>query len=214
MMQCLARVPDIVGRGRQGFKDGQIEELSDLQTEARDLYDSLQTAVEKLRDHYKVATKQQSPFPKSPFSEISDQVFSMRLYAHWQRTYGLALTITMFFNCFLRSLTFLSHQADTLEFEAVDLVAETIAVAEDAVIFRPLGSSYIVLCLVAAWSCAANPEVKMLIAELLEDYLSDYPRRQEHTELDLGVVARHFDVRHDDASVGIRSISSGGYRIC
>lgn len=209
MMQCLARVPDIVKRGRQAFKDGQLEEVSGLRNEAQVLYDGLRKTVDELRNHYKATARQRSPFP-----EISDQVFSTRLYAHWQRTYGLALTIAMFFNCILRSIILVPNETDTLRLEAAHLVAETIAVAEDAMIFRPLGSSYIVLCLVAGWSCAANAEAKTLIEELLEDYLSDFPHRREQTEFNLGVVARHFDLCHDDAPVDTPSISSGGYRIC
>lgn len=209
MMKCLARVPSLVNRGRKAFKEPQSEEVSVLHTEVQDLYTRLLKNADDLKKHYEEGIQMESLF-----EEISDQEFSLRVYAHWQRTYGLALTIAMFFNLILRSLVSHPFETSVLELDAAQLASETISVANDAVIFRPLGSSYMILCLVASWSSATCAETKKVIEELLRDYLSDFPKRREQTELDLGVVARHFDLRSDEGLVDIRCVSSGGYRIC
>ena len=132
MMRCLARISSIVEHGREAFKNGDMDEIANVRNETRDLYDGLRKTADKLHTQYRVPVQQ-----KSFFSEISDHVFSIRLHAHWQRTYGLVLAIAMFFNRILCSLTLVVDHSNTLRLEATYFAKEIIAVAKDAVIFDP-----------------------------------------------------------------------------
>lgn len=207
-MDCLAAIPDIVARGRSAFNDSRFDEIGELRTEAQDMYNSLLILLEGVRSYYEADAR----YP-SPFQGVSDDVHSLRMKAHWQRVYGLTLAIALFYNCMLDALVIVPKQRNPLDADAAKLVIQVINIAEDAKEFRPLGSSYIVLCLVAAWSRAIGSKTRVQIEVLLEEYLSDFPPRIEHTTFDLGLVARYFNLREDDP-IEISSVSSGGYRIC
>lgn len=76
-MYCLARISDIVKRGRGTLKNGHMDAVSKLRNEAEDLYDGLSRITRELRTQYRMTVWQQSPD-----SEMSDYVFVTRLNAH------------------------------------------------------------------------------------------------------------------------------------
>jgi hypothetical protein len=84
----------------------------------------------------------------------------------------------------------------TLQLEAAEFANHTLTLAEDATLFRPLGSSYIPICLIMAWVSLDDSHTltKASIQTLLSDYQSDFPRSTTDAGILLEWIARQFDL--------------------
>jgi hypothetical protein len=97
-----------------------------------------------------------------------------------------------FINCLLRSLS--SEQERTsLELEAAHFTSEFIVLAEEVAVFRPLGSGYMMSCLIAAWTSATDIATKILVEKHWKDYSSDFPATKP-SQLDLAWTSRQFNL--------------------
>ena len=160
----------------------------ELRDETRKLYDILKRNSTDLHGSY-LATTSKRPC----WHTNNSQPVSLILYAHLQRSYGLALTVLIILNCIVRALC--PEEETSLEIESAYFAKEIVALAEDVKIFRPLGSSYMLLCLTTAWIGTSDLETKKLAEALLEDYQSDFPGMKE-ARLQLEWTSRQFDFRH------------------
>lgn len=100
------------------------------------------------------------------------------LHLTYQRMYGLAMMPTLLYNCMLRGL----NAAIELQSEAELMVHETIQLAQKSHVYRPLGASYICLCLVLAIAASTNCEDRLQAEDLLGDYCRDFPGLQTMCE--------------------------------
>lgn len=173
MLCCLARVPDIAERRHRALTDGEEHQIADLRDEAAEIYSISATISQNLQHLYldaaskatdTSATKDRSVF--SPPEWI--------LYANFQRLYGLSLFTKCFLNCLFRS--FSSDEVNVgLRTEAAQISEEIITLAQDADVFRPLGSSYLILCLFIAWVSGPDNETRARLNELWKVCCSDIP---------------------------------------
>jgi hypothetical protein len=173
MLCCLARVPDIAERRHRALTNGEEYQIADLRDEAAEIYRVSVTISQNLQHLYLDAASK-----AADTSATKDRsVFSPRewiLYANFQRLYGLSLFTTCFLNCLFRS--FSSDEANVgLRVEAAQITGEIITLAQDADVFRPLGSSYMILCLFIAWVSGPDNETRARINELWKVVCSDVP---------------------------------------
>jgi hypothetical protein len=174
MLRCLARVPGIVECGRSALRHTQEAKLTELRDETRDLYNASIIILRDLHGSYLAAAR------------------NSLLYANFQRLYGLALFTTGLINCLLRSLSS-ELERDSLKVEAAHFASEVIVLAEEAAIFRPLGSSYMMLCLPIAWISTTDIATKRLVEKHWKDYASDFPTTKV-SQLELESTSRQFSL--------------------
>lgn len=94
------------------------------------------------------------------------------LHLTYQRIYGLSMMPVLIYNCMLQALSAISPD---LQLEAAALIQETILLAQRSHIYRPLGASYVCLCLVLAFTASTNPQDRQATEDLLRDYAGDFP---------------------------------------
>lgn len=88
-------------------------------------------------------------------------------HANCQRTYGITLAGVMILNCILRCY----DPADAaLVDEAWYLMREVTKLADDAKPYRPLGASFIGLCLTCVHAAAPDDEMKLEAERIMDDY--------------------------------------------
>ena len=169
MMRCLARFPDFTRRG-QRLRRGDSED-PDLLDEVQTEYLKMKTVVQDL--NIKIPDAAEVAANPSPVWSLQAPLFLHFLYS---RGYGLALTISIIFNRMLDALGFEDHRLDS---ESTSFAQEIVTLAEQSHRYRPLGSSYIILCLIAA-SGGTNDEETILSAKAaIDDYKNDFPWRDE-----------------------------------
>ena len=175
MMKCLARLPDLMHRGRCTLRSSSLPttHLLEVQKEVRALRDSFGPTLESLRQRWNdtditIATQ----FPEFIHSRSI-------IHAHFSRSYGMALAVGIILNCMLAALDGNAHEVSQASAQLSD---EVLDLADAVDQYRPLGTIYMVLCLAAAWVGATNPEKKIIIEIRLVDYKTDV----------LGPVATHY----------------------
>ncbi|KAH6698283.1 hypothetical protein BKA61DRAFT_709941 [Leptodontidium sp. MPI-SDFR-AT-0119] len=94
------------------------------------------------------------------------------LHARYQTLYSIQLAVAVMLNTLLR--LFDPTNLSLVE-ECVQLVDEIISVAEAAVIYRPLGSSAVPICLICAWPATDNMVKRAKMEQLVEEYSTDFP---------------------------------------
>lgn len=147
MIRILARIPDFVQHPRLY--------LSEVDWR----YPRLKADCETVRTRLAKMTELIS----SP--EADPQ--SMKMYAHCQTAYGLALSMATILNSILRAF---DQRGISLAEDSAGFVHEIITLAGRASRFRPLAASYIPVCLATGW--AATDDLSRQ-AEM-EGYLAEY----------------------------------------
>lgn len=163
-MRCLARVPDLMQRGRVAFEGAGT--ISELWEESKSVYDAMKVVLEHMRDRYMI----------QPGNRVFPLVAPSKLHCHYQRTYGLALAVSIILNCVLRAF---DAEDTTLGIEAAQWSEDIIALAEDATIYRPIAASYMIICLIAAWGGSAEETMKLKAIRKLRDYIQDFSYGKE-----------------------------------
>jgi hypothetical protein len=170
MMCCLARAPDLMNRGRNALRKG--ASVESLISETRDQYQTLTGVLGEM--HERLKAFQELLCSKNSLSALS----TIRLHSLYQRTHGLALAICIIFNCILSALDPGNTELDNDSFRFCrDALDHAVLAAE----FRPLGASYVTLCLMVAWCGCRDQATKVMIEKTLEDYRSDFPAAPEET---------------------------------
>lgn len=94
----------------------------------------------------------------------------MKVYAYCQTAYGFILTLATILNSILRAF---DPCGISLAEDSASFVHEIITLAERASQFRPLGASYIPLCLMTGWAATNDISKKADIEKLLAEYQTD-----------------------------------------
>ena len=184
----LARGPDLMRRGRETLKTG--EDSTGVQDEIWGVYQSCKMILStmKLRLDEKEAAAAEESLPSTQETEMRQFQFS-----HYQRAYGIGLGITLIFNCMLGALG--AHDAMTI-FDGTYLVEETLVLAEKSMVYRPVGSGYLLFCLSAAWAAVADPGLRDRLMEYLRIMNDDFRIRDcASLPQELEVVAEHMRLR-------------------
>ena len=94
------------------------------------------------------------------------------VHSRYQTVYGIQLSFAMILNVLLRSFS-IDNFMGMLE-ECTLLVNETIALAEDASQYRPLGSSGAPTTLVCAWAATSDIAQRKRAEQLMDEYQADF----------------------------------------
>jgi len=107
----------------------------------------------------------------APASSLSS-FFPSTGHAFHQRNLGIALFMIIVQNCVLQR-----YEEDTadLEQEAYNFSVEVFDLAKKAQCYRPLGASYALLCLMAAYLGMTEAAARTEILSLYIDYRRDFP---------------------------------------
>jgi hypothetical protein len=180
MMHILAQAPGLMQRGRVALRNH--EPLNLLAVEARQLYAKMETILQKVLDRF---NHFQELF--APRTAIINQV-----HAHYQRIYGLALSICLAFLCIVKALD--PNDAD-LDNDSIRLSKDVLTLTDEAAMYRPLGASYTILCLSAAWCSTKNERIRSILRSKLAEQRLDYPGTSAETvEVELNRVFRQLSL--------------------
>lgn len=163
-MHCLARVSDLLRRGRDALQEGRSNR--ELWQEAMILYNAMKLTLKELHARLENWTAGEA---------CRSALVAMKTRAHYLRTYALGLATSILLNCVLSGFY---TEAVSLGIEAQQFSHEIIALSVQVAMFRPLAASYMTLCLITAWGVAADAATKMQAENLLRDYLQDFSHEE------------------------------------
>ncbi|KAJ5650673.1 transcriptional regulator family: Fungal Specific TF [Penicillium longicatenatum] len=173
ILGCLARGPDLMRRGRQILQTGTDATL--IRAEILTLYQICQVNLLELKA--RAIENDVSSVDMTSFSKRAEKAVRDFFYAHYQRTYGVGLVVTLFFNCMLGALVTNAYDGDSVSADATELAEEVLALAERSAIYRPVGAAYLLICLAAAWAATSDPVLKAKVRVALNDYRGDFRMR-------------------------------------
>ena len=154
----LAETPSFLRRGRDKTYRGQLDSelLQDVHTRYNAMLLTLDKARERLRHFESTGITEEKEF----------------VHLAYQRIYGISLLVATIFNCLVSSL---STGNPGLDAEAESFSQEVLILAEQSHRYRPLGSSYITLCLIVAYVGASWPATRSAVTNMLNEYRCDFP---------------------------------------
>lgn len=161
MMRCLAHLREFLYL-RRNSGSGQ-DELLDHALDLRSHYQEMMYISTGQRERLHVLEKGSSTVPEIPLST--------RVHSACQAAYGVGLVIAIVYNCVLSALF---PEDGELASDSAAFVADVLALARDAWKYRPLGSSYIALCLGAAWVGTTSDSMRLAVETAWEGYGRDF----------------------------------------
>ena len=158
MIQCLARVPNLLQRCKELLPRTQLSEstFTRLKSEVLSLHQNSQTVIMELCD--RLCTINMDSTPIALYAHI---------HAHYLRIYAMGLATGIILNCILGML---EDDCVRLREELSHHSNEITQLAESAVKYQPLGSAAMILCLSVAWLGAPDQASKERTKSLLFDY--------------------------------------------
>ncbi|KAF7943633.1 uncharacterized protein EAE97_005704 [Botrytis byssoidea] len=108
---------------------------------------------------------------RNTLDKLGQAPYTRTLHSRFQAAYSLILSFANLLNSLLRVL---SEDHTSLIPESVCYVDETIVLAEEALEYRPLGSSAMPLVLTTAWVATSDMSRRIRIEKLLIEHQSDF----------------------------------------
>ena len=172
MMKCFAQLPDLMRRGRQAMKSSTMSmfDRSRIAEEMHALRDSFTPILKDLRDRWQDADDSTMMQYMQCHTFMQSKALCGIIHAHYARSYGMALTCGIILNCMLVAI---EGDISGLDEESSQLSDEILYLAGAVNQYRPLGTLYMVICLVAAWAVVADPTKKTKAETWLVSYQSD-----------------------------------------
>ncbi|KAJ5899551.1 transcriptional regulator family: Fungal Specific TF [Penicillium taxi] len=185
ILRCLSHGPDLMRRIKHTHKTG-----GDKTNLHEEVWSTYQTCKMNLSEIKLRASENDIAALNTTQMSRTEKLIAKLMYAHYQRTYGIGLTITLFFNGLLRVL---GVRDGIATFDANYLAEEALALAERSVIYRPVGAAYLIFCLTFAWVATSEPRLRRSIMDALYDYNDDFKIRDSgKLEKDLESSFDHF----------------------
>lgn len=150
-LKSLARIPDLI---RDPAKH-----IDDISTS----YQRMRVEIPLLKGALELTDALVSKSPTSAFIKTRIQ---------YQISFGLLVACALIFNGYLRAYG--ADDGNMVE-EADNMANDVIKLAHDASQYRPLGASFIPLCLVPAWTATDDIEIQQRVVEALRIYQDDFP---------------------------------------
>ncbi|KAL7946766.1 hypothetical protein V8C42DRAFT_318742 [Trichoderma barbatum] len=125
-------------------------------------YDRMRVEIPLLKGGLELADALASETPTSATAKIRIQ---------YQVSLGLLMGCALVFNGYLRA--FGEDDGNMIE-EANAMANDAIKLAHDASPYRPLGASFIPLCLIPGWAASDDVEIQQRVIEALEIYQDDF----------------------------------------
>ncbi|KAJ5928939.1 hypothetical protein N7466_007895 [Penicillium verhagenii] len=173
ILQCLAHGPDLGRRARHVLQVGMDPTYT--RAEICTLYQTCKENLHELKSraiNNDISAIDMTNVPKATEKHVREF-----FYAHYQRTYGIGLVVTLFFNCMLGALVaddLGDESGQIVSADGTKLAAEVLALADRSVIYRPIGAGYLLICLTAAWAATREPVLKAKIMTALNDFNGDF----------------------------------------
>ena len=157
-MIFLSKVPDFIRRGRM-ILQGE-EAATQLLQEMATNYQIFKNGLEGLRTQIEGAKQ-----------AINEGTLIPMVLAHLERILGLSLAIGIILNCVLGAIDIDNIE---LRLECEFFSQEILMLSEGAKMYRPIGASYMQLCLSSAWIGTTDPETKLKIEDVYSEFRQDY----------------------------------------
>ncbi|CAG7968232.1 unnamed protein product [Penicillium salamii] len=176
ILRCLAKAPVLIKRGKQAKIN--MQDLRPLAKEVQPIYEECKLILKDLKAR-KVDCE------SSELGSNMATFITRLLQAHYLRTYGIGLAITLFFNCMLQALDPNNCIYST---ESRSFVEETLLHAQESNMFRPVGAGYNLMCLAAAWAATTDSQLRLQVEASMLDYYGDFsinnrPYLYKHLEM-------------------------------
>lgn len=159
-LQYLSRAPSILRRGKEALRLG--HDITGIRNETRSIYEACKTILDELKARDTAGTLP-GVGPTSP-------AMTTILHAHVQRTYGIGLAITIFFNGMISAL---DPNDNLLASETIYLAHEVVSLAYRSEIYRPIGAGYLVIVLHIALARTTDPPTRELLEYAIEEFQKD-----------------------------------------
>lgn len=190
LMRCLGKAPSIVERAKS-IRRGEQRHLELIQ-ETRAQYLIMSNLVKETRNLMDTSEQRLPTAAKYKWSLL-------QLHAHYQRLYGITLAFAIMMNRLLSG----TDKNDACLTEEVDRFSkDVIELAERAACYRPLGASWITLCLWAARTGTENREMRAKLDKALADYACDFPR------MEMRFTAKHMESLFHGKHLGSSRLSA------
>lgn len=185
MLQYLSQAPSLMRRGRAALQTE--ADTTEVRDEVWTIYQNCKTDLSML--HLRAIENDVSGVDMSQMSASNQALVRSFLYAHHERSYGLGLAISLFFNCLLGALG--AHDGASL-FDARYLTEEVLALADRSAIWRPIGTGYLIACFSVAWAATTDPQLRAKLLVTINDYSSDLKVRDPQSMMnELDWTAEH-----------------------
>lgn len=171
-MVYLSQAPDLMRRGREALQTG--ADLTSVRDEVWTIYQNCKANLRKLQIRASENIITEFDISQTPVREQA--LVRSFMYAHYERTYGIGLTISLFFNCLLGALGV--HDGGSL-FDANYFSEEVLALADRSAIWRPIGTGYLIICFSVAWAATSDPLLRARLLAAIYDYGADLRIRDQ-----------------------------------
>ncbi|KAK5937803.1 hypothetical protein PMZ80_009932 [Knufia obscura] len=161
MMRCISHLRDFLRQYRKARHDQGV--LLDLVSELQVHYRTMQGLLADQRERLGAYEADNAAHFKSSITT--------RVHSGYQSAFGVGLVIAIAYNCVLSGL---SPDDTGLISDSASFVADVLDLAKNACRYRPLGSSYIALCLGAAWVGTMDVNAKLAVERAWDDYGGDF----------------------------------------
>jgi hypothetical protein len=149
-LKSLAHIPDLIREP--------IKYMNDISA----AYQQMRLEIPLLKGSMKLADALASESPTVDFTKIRLQ---------YQVSFGLLLACALMYNGYL--CAFGADDGHMVE-EAKTMANDAIKLAHNASQYRPLGASFIPLCLIPAWAATDDIEIQQRVIEALKIYQDDF----------------------------------------
>lgn len=176
MVASWVHLPRLTEAARQAWKSTSktsTDEFKDALKDSYELYETQLQLLDSWRSGYRLSSED--------VSNATDEKSTTKakyIYALNQRMYSMALFNVSYINCLIRAML-PSGSGLPLRKEAVGFGQEVISLSKEAMVFRPLGSAFMPLCLMVAWFTPEDGDMRAEIEALWNIYVSDYPSSRD-----------------------------------
>ncbi|KAK5994587.1 hypothetical protein PT974_05066 [Cladobotryum mycophilum] len=136
--------------------------------------DNIMSSYQQLRREMPEKKQALQGFEAMMFSDGPKDMSSYdlaKIHIQYQILWGLLLMAGLVYNGFLRAL---GADDGFMEDEAIVMANDAVELAKSASIYRPLGASFVPMCLIPAWAATDDQGVQMNVVKALEAYRADF----------------------------------------
>ncbi|KAJ5595149.1 uncharacterized protein N7459_001357 [Penicillium hispanicum] len=167
MLKRLAQAPNLMRRARHALQTGQ--DTTAIQEEVMAIHQACKLNLDAMRN--RSVENNIAMLNLSNTNRRAREFLRTLFSAHYERTYGIGLTVVFFFNCMLSGLG--AHDETTI-LDANAFSEEALALAERSAMYRPMGAGYMIFCLQAAWTATADRGLRDRLIAALVDFQDDF----------------------------------------
>jgi len=165
-MRCVAHLRDFLHRRRN--RNDRRSHVVPNEVDLLKQYQTMKTIVTGQRERLKVFETNRSTSSEVPLDT--------RIHSAYQSVYGIGLVVAIAYNCVLSALY---PENIELTLDSTSFVADVLLIGKSVCRYKPLGSTYIALCLGAAWVGTNDPITKAEVEKTWEDCGGDFPPGQQ-----------------------------------